>query len=1309
MTNSHAIFIFFLTFIHFLPHLHSSASQSCTLGFGRNERGQINSGTTGHLYHPTPVNFPVLFGKNITHVEAGGLHTILVDSNGRSYSFGRNLKGELGLGYVGGTSFEPMEIVDRGVSSFNSRRIVKAFGGFERTYLLDEHGVVFFLGVNDLMLYGPMALSSPIPLDFSLTNPVKDMSSSATTAVSLETSPYQHTLLLTDDGKALSFGEGRHGELGTGKSVQYEPEPLILNGELATLNISQVSAGSQHSVILSTDGRAWSFGRNHMGQLATNRENDEPYAVPIHASNALQGRHIQQISSGGSCSLFLTSDGRVYSSGENTRGAIGIGRKDVLLVREPTPMEGALQDQIVTQISAGWTHSLMLTQEGNVWGTGANSNGEFGAPRRNPGIIQYDDEDWYEPVKVDTSGVLRDKIVIRVSCGVVHSVFLCSDGSVVTTGYGAFGQLGTGSPKSSFLPALLSYHDALFVDSQCMFESNLYVSTEGKLYSSGNNEFGSLGDNTLLSRYHIHAVPTNEISGNIFQVGCGMQHSVALTSSGELFSWGQNSRQQLGQVNEAFGVVLTPRKVDATGFLKDKIITDLKVGSLHTLVLSSEGFAYTFGSNYFGQLGIRHNVDSFDGDLVFFPVAVNTSGVLQGKHLTQISAGDYHNLVLSSEGQVFSFGFGSLGQLGIREIDTFDDSIVQMRSHPVAVDTSGALKGKTVVQIAAGHSFSLVLTSEGKVVGFGANHVGQLGLGHFDSPQWLPIPVDTSGVLNGKLVTKISAGGGHSLVWISDSNELVSFGTNVVGMLGYETPDNHSCVPQRVPIDQSILQSTGDEVRIEAGFATSFLISCPRIKCFGTHHQHPLVCSHHGQCVGQNSCECHAEYTGPDCSFPICGLTASNDSAVCSSHGDCIAPNECVCKKFGDNEYTGKFCESYNCFDVPHDSSFACSSAGTCGAPNECTCNSMRVGKACAFNLWLIIGPLLAIIVLLTCIAAVGCVVCISRICMRLKRVEREKKMTQHLLEGFVKDEEMDEMDADSKRAKLIVQQSLLEIDFSELSQLEKIGSGGSGAILFRAQWNGSKVAVKVFKSGLMSGETFFQEFEHEVSLMSTLRHRNIINFFGCSLAFPRIAIIMELCDDGSVETLIGNGKLRKKSSHEVLQMLLDIAEGVLYLHSRGVIHRDLKCANVLIDEHGVAKITDFGLSKYTKDNIERMHTVGIGTSYYMAPEIAKGTGEYTENVDAYAFGILAMEMLLGRMCPFPANSASGQPINIQSLQHETAQNPNFRPDVNELESRYHSLQWILKLCWHHDPSMRPPFKDVAKILKSSLYDIDER
>ena len=179
------------------------------------------------------------------------------------------------------------------------------------------------------------------------------------------------------------------------------------------------------------------------------------------------------------------------------------------------------------------------------------------------------------------------------------------------------------------------------------------------------------------------------------------------------------------------------------------------------------------GDGGYGQLG---NGGTSNSNV---PVAVTMTGALSGKIISKISCGMGFSIVLTTDNKLYSWGTNGQGELGNGTNDP--------RDNPGAVDMSGVLLGKTISQISCAGSFSLVLTTDNKLYSWGANNTGeyntgQLGDGTFINKN-VPVAVDMSGALLGKTITQISCYGYHSLVLTSEG-DLYSWGYNEVGMLG---------------------------------------------------------------------------------------------------------------------------------------------------------------------------------------------------------------------------------------------------------------------------------------------------------------------------------------------------------------------------------------------------------------------------------------------------------------------------------------------------------------------------------------------
>ena len=270
--------------------------------------------------------------------------------------------------------------------------------------------------------------------------------------------------------------------------------------------------------------------------------------------------------------------------------------------------------------------------------------------------------------------------------------------------------------------------------------------------------------NILKSLVLIFLFATIPISAQ--RIAAGDSHSIAIDPSGNLFTWGANLFGQLGNGNNTDSNV--PVAVTTSGVLAGKTITAVAAGRYHSIALASDGKVYSWGSNAFGQLGNGTNIDSAE------PIAVTTSGVLAGKTITAIAAGIYFSIALASDGTVYTWGDNFAGQLGN---GTDQKSLV-----PVKVYADVALSGKIITAISAGGSYSVALASDGTVYTWGSNANGQLGNGNWTN-SYAPVAVSTSGVLSGKTITAIAAGGSHSVALASDGT-VYSWGSNSIGQLG---------------------------------------------------------------------------------------------------------------------------------------------------------------------------------------------------------------------------------------------------------------------------------------------------------------------------------------------------------------------------------------------------------------------------------------------------------------------------------------------------------------------------------------------
>jgi alpha-tubulin suppressor-like RCC1 family protein len=355
------------------------------------------------------------------------------------------------------------------------------------------------------------------------------------------------------------------------------------------------------------------------------------------------------------------------------------------------------------------------------------------------------------PVAVDTSGALLGKTVIAIAAGWNHTVVLTSDGKLFAWGANNVGQLGDGTTNSSATPVAVNMSGALLGKSVSAIAANgshtVALTSDGKLFGWGHNVYGALGDGTTINRTTPVAVVMSGVllGKTVTAITAGRDHTVVLTSDGKLFAWGANGRGALGDVTTINRT--TPVAVAMSGALLGKTVSAVTAGNGYTVALTSEGKVFAWGWGQFGQLGVGTTWD-------FLGPTVEASGALLGKTVIAIAAHNVSTVALTSDGQVFAWGWNRWGQLG--------DGTNSDRTTPVAIDMSGALLGKTVSAIAAGWGHTVALTSDGKLFAWGLNDFGQLGDGTTNSSV-TPVAVNMSGALFGKSVSAIAAGSYHTM------------------------------------------------------------------------------------------------------------------------------------------------------------------------------------------------------------------------------------------------------------------------------------------------------------------------------------------------------------------------------------------------------------------------------------------------------------------------------------------------------------------------------------------------------------------
>lgn len=195
--------------------------------------------------------------------------------------------------------------------------------------------------------------------------------------------------------------------------------------------------------------------------------------------------------------------------------------------------------------------------------------------------------------------------------------------------------------------------------------------------------------------------------------------------------------------------------------------------------------------------------------------------------------------------------------------------------------------------------------------------------------------------------------------------------------------------------------------------------------------------------------------------------------------------------------------------------------------------------------------------------------------------------------------------------------------------RLDTIGKGGYGSVhKGRHIPSGNIVALKIIN--LDTPDDDVADIQREIALLTQLRDcPNVTKYFGCYTDGPRVWIVMEYAQGGSVDVLMkasNDGCLEEKYASVVTR---EVLVGLSYLHKVPVIHRDMKAANILITATGKVMICDFGVSALLATTTSKRNTL-TGTPYWMAPEVVQSVAAYDTKADIWSLGIMVYEMVKG-------------------------------------------------------------------------------
>ncbi|GMH19021.1 hypothetical protein Nepgr_020862 [Nepenthes gracilis] len=281
-----------------------------------------------------------------------------------------------------------------------------------------------------------------------------------------------------------------------------------------------------------------------------------------------------------------------------------------------------------------------------------------------------------------------------------------------------------------------------------------------------------------------------------------------------------------------------------------------------------------------------------------------------------------------------------------------------------------------------------------------------------------------------------------------------------------------------------------------------------------------------------------------------------------------------------------------------------------------------------------------------------------------------------------------------------------LEAATNNFDESRELGDGGFGTVYYGELPDGRIIAVKRLHE---KNYKRVEQFVNEVEILARLRHKNLVTLYGCtSKRSPKLLLVYEYIPNGTVADHLH----RKRPEIGLLtwatrlNIAIETADALSYLHASDVIHRDVKTANILLDNNFQVKVADFGLSRLFPNDATHVSTAPQGTPGYLDPEYFQ-LYQLTEKSDVYSFGVVLFELISSKEAvdvtrhKLDVNLANMAINRIRNEALHELVDPclGFENDY-DVQEMIKSVAELACQCLHNDKDIRPTMSEVFEILK---------
>ena len=734
----------------------------------------------------------------------------------------------------------------------------------------------------------------------------------------------------------------------------------------------------------------------------------------------------------------------------------------------------------------------------------------------------------------------------------------------------------------------------------------------------------------------------------VISISCGEFNSSIIFKDNKTYLYGLNTFGQLGNGSNRY----KSKKLSIIPLLSPIKFKQISLGGGHILGISNEGKLFSWGLNIFGQLGLGHynnvsqptlveklGIVDFSMEKEYDSANYNLKVInfIYDINIIEIKAGSQHSIILMEDNSLYSCGFSKFGALGYYFDDDSNGNNIFTK---IDFKKNFQMENENIIGRISKISASLFQTgfvSDDKFIFLfgGEKNINKKELYKFNIDELLKDNITEKNADN--ILIKDFQMGKNFAVILTDSGLVLTAGDNSLGQLGRTVIKNEDkqFIFKKVEIPEKIIS-------ISVGYEFVYIISeSKKIYAWG--------CNKYGQIP---------EYNKNICNQPFYLKKISNLNPIMISCGGYHI--SALCNIDLNLDDTIKYFKNISI--------------------NKCFNYDDFRKKEIFYE-------------------RIGETVDLQQ--QKIDLLEAKEKDYQKKLKEYEKKEKLLKMKESGETNNLAEQEDLENIEIEKVLEEEiryeelvfpeddLIGSGAFGEVK-KAFWRKTLVSVKFLKIESQNMEKQIKPFIEEYNLLKQLRHPNILLYLGGNITKSPYFLVTEFCENGNLFQFLHGKDAPDLEDIERLNLALEIAQGINYLHSFNppILHRDLKSLNILLDKNYVAKIADFGWAKLREEHMTKLR----GTFQWMAPEVITNE-HYTEKADVYSFGIILWEFW-SKDPPYKGIKAKDVGIKVKN-------DKNFRPKIPDEVPQ--EISELIKLCWDADPEKRPSFLEIINYLDEYL------